>query len=127
MATPEGVSTGDELIFVAHNHHHPRRGRPPRLRNADNPGLYHGYFEDRHGEQFVFNFDRATKAGIASGGDLGRDDPEGFTLALLREVLRGTLSSPRRPDGEGRGHLAASLPGGSYAREPTADRPRRMR
>ena len=43
MATPEGLSSGDdELIFVVHNHHDPRFGRPPRLRNTDNAGLYYG-------------------------------------------------------------------------------------
>jgi hypothetical protein len=57
MADPEGQDPGDaELVFTAHNNHDPRCGRPPRVRNTDNPGLYHGYFVhlrpgdvDRHG------------------------------------------------------------------------------
>ncbi|HMB02726.1 MAG TPA: hypothetical protein VKP69_03180 [Isosphaeraceae bacterium] len=54
MADPEGQDPGDVgLVSVAHNSHDPRCGRPPRLRNADSPGLYHGYVEDRYGEQFV--------------------------------------------------------------------------
>ena len=91
MATPEGLATGDdEPIFVAHNHHDPRCGRPPRLRNTDNPWLCYGYFEHRYGEQFVFTFDRATKAGMVSGVDLGWDHPKAFTLPLLDEALRST-------------------------------------
>ena len=66
----------------------PRCGRPPRVCNSDNPGLYHGYFENHYGEQFVFTFDRATGTGTVSGGDLGWGDPKAFTLSLLDEALR---------------------------------------
>ena len=79
-----------ELVFAAQNLHGPSCGRPPRIRNTANPGLYYGYFENRHGEQFVFTFDRATLTGTVSGGDLGWDDPEVFTLGLLDEALRST-------------------------------------
>ena len=91
MADPEGQDPGDAgLVFAAHNNHDPRCGRPPRVCNFDNPGLYYGYFENRYGEQFVFTFDRATGAGTVSGGDLGWGDPRAFTLGLLDEALRST-------------------------------------
>jgi hypothetical protein len=91
MAVPEGQDPGEAgLVFVAHNYHDPRCGRPPRVRNTDNPGLYHGYFENRYGEQFVFTFDRATGTGTVSGGDLGWGEPKSFTLGLLDEALRAT-------------------------------------
>jgi hypothetical protein len=91
MAIPKPHDPGDVgLVFVAHNNHDERCGPPPRLRNTDNPGLYHGYFENRHGEQFVFTFDRVTKAGTVSGGDLGWNDPKAFTLGLLNDALRST-------------------------------------
>jgi hypothetical protein len=91
MADPEGKDPGDAgLVFAAHNNHDPRCGRPPRVRNTDNPELYHGYFENRYGEQFVFTFDRATKTGTVSGGDLGWGDPKPFTLALLEQAFRNT-------------------------------------
>jgi hypothetical protein len=62
MATPKGQDAGDVgLVFAAHNNHDERCGPPPRLRNSDNPGLYHGDFENRYGEQFVFTSDRATR------------------------------------------------------------------
>jgi hypothetical protein len=91
MAIPEPHDPGDVgLVFVAHNNHDERCGPPPRLRNTDNPGLYHGYFENRYGEQFVLTFNRATTTGTVSGGDLGWGEPRSFTLALLDEALRST-------------------------------------
>ncbi len=79
-----------DLVFAAHNKHYPSCGRPPGLRNTADPGLYHGYFENRFSEQFVFTFDGATGAGTISGGDLGWDEPKSFTLGLLDEALRST-------------------------------------
>jgi hypothetical protein len=91
MAHRKGQDSGDaSLVFVSQNNHDARCGPPPRLRNADNPGLYHGCFENRYGEQFVFTFDLATQTGTVSGGDLGWDDPKAFTLGLLDEALRST-------------------------------------
>ncbi len=91
MVDPEGEDPSDAgLVFVAHNNHDPSCGRPPRLHNTADAGLYHGYFENRYGEQFVFTFDRATGAGTVSGGDLGWDDPKSFTLGKLGEALRET-------------------------------------
>ena len=75
MADPQGPDLSEAgLVFAAQNHHDPRCGRPPRLRNTDDPGFYHGYFENRYGEQFVFRFDRATGAGTVWGGDLDWDN-----------------------------------------------------
>ena len=34
--------------------------------------LYIGYFENRYGEQWIFTFDRATRAASLRGGDAGR-------------------------------------------------------
>jgi hypothetical protein len=103
MAIPKAHEPGDVgLIFVAYNNHDERCGTPPRLRNIDNPGLYYGYFENRYGEQFVLTFDRATKTGTVSGGDLGWDDPKAFTLALLDEALRSTQNIAAQIVWEGR-------------------------
>jgi len=81
---------GAGLVFAAHNNHTPQCGLPPRVRNTDNLGLYYGYFENRFGEQFVFVFDRATKTGTITGGDLDWGKPKAFTLGLLEEALRAT-------------------------------------
>jgi hypothetical protein len=46
MADPEGQDLGgDGFGFAAPHNHDERCSRPPRVRNTDNPGLYHGYFE----------------------------------------------------------------------------------
>ena len=94
MATYSGEDPGDVgLVFAAYNNHDRRCGHPPRLRNTDNPGLYYGYFENRYGEQFVFAFDRATRTGTVSGGDLGWDDTRPFTLGQLEATVRDTATS----------------------------------
>src|SRR5438309_10136581 len=91
MVKPKDHDPDDAgLVFAAYNANHERCGAPPRLRNTDNPGLYHGYFENRYGEQFVFTFDRATGTGTVSGGDLGWGDAKAFTRDLLDEALRST-------------------------------------
>jgi hypothetical protein len=103
MAIPKAHAPGDVgLVFVAHNNHDQRCGAPPRLRNIDNPGLYYGYFENRYGEQFVLTFDRVTKTGAVSGGDLGWGEPKSFTLALLDEALRSTEAIAAQIVWEGR-------------------------
>ncbi len=143
---PEGPDLGEAgLVFAAHNNHDPRCGWPPRLRNTDDPGFYYGYFENCYGEQFVFTFDRATRAGTVWGGDLGWDNRKSFTLDLLDEALRARKGSPRRsrspgcrgvglpvidaaagagpphrPDGEGRGDLAEGVPGRLHSGRGTA-------
>ena len=87
MATPKGQDPGEEaLVFAAHNNHSEQCGLPPRIRNTDSRRLYYGYFENRHGEQFVFTFDRATGTGTVSGGDLGWGDSKSFTMGLLDEA-----------------------------------------
>jgi hypothetical protein len=93
MADPQGLAPDDPgLDFAAQNNHDLRCGRPPRLPNNADPGLYRGYFENRYGEQVIFTFDRATGAGAVWGGDLGGDEPPSFTLALVDEALRGNRS-----------------------------------
>jgi hypothetical protein len=116
MVDPQGQEPGDAgLVFAARNNHDPRCGRPPGLRNTADPGLYHGYFENRHGEQFVFTFDRATGAGTVSGGDLGWDNPKSFTLGLLGEALRETrrlaaqITEPGRAEAAGLPVIDAAL------------------
>jgi hypothetical protein len=89
MADPKGRDLDDpELVFAAYNTHDLSCGRPPGVRNTAHPGLYHGYFENRYREQFVFTFDRATGTGTVSGGDLGRNQARTFSLDSVDGVLR---------------------------------------
>ncbi len=92
MATRKKEAPGDpDLVFAAHNNHTAHCGQPPSLRTRDNPGLYHGYFENFFGEQFVFTYDRAAGTGTVMGGDLDWGNPKTFTRELLAEALRATL------------------------------------
>ena len=57
-------------ILTIYNRHAPASGIPPALSN-DAAALYLGYFENRHGEQWLFTFDRVTGEAILRGGDAG--------------------------------------------------------
>ena len=87
------------LVFAAYNRHHECCGAPPCLRNAGQPGQYHGYFENCFGEQFVFIFDRETGAGTVWGGDLDWGNPRAFTRGLLAKALRSTQTLAAQVEG----------------------------
>ena len=57
-------------LFSMNNAHVAGSGDPPSFVN-DKPGRYHGYFENRHGEQWVFTYDRSTKKAELRSGDTG--------------------------------------------------------
>ena len=57
-------------MFVVSNRHGAQAGRPPAI-DGDEPGAYHGYFENRYGEQFVFVCRRDKGEGTLWGGDIG--------------------------------------------------------
>lgn len=68
-------------------------GTPPAFSN-DRSDDYHGYFENRDGEQWVFTYDRATKKGELRGGDAGWErvyaviDGRAPQLVLSEDELR---------------------------------------
>ena len=57
-------------FFAMRNIHGSDSGEPPVFRN-ESSAKYHGYFENFHGEQWVFTYDRETKAAELFGGDAG--------------------------------------------------------
>ena len=57
-------------LFRVSNRHSPDSGSPPQI-NADTPARYHGYFENEHGEQMVFVYDRESGTGTLWMGDAG--------------------------------------------------------
>jgi hypothetical protein len=57
-------------ILTIHNRHPAACRIPPALTN-EAAELYIGYFANRDGEQWLFTFDRATRAAILRGGDGG--------------------------------------------------------
>jgi hypothetical protein len=58
-----------EPLLKISNHHSGSCGDPPII--ADDKDTYIGYFENEHGEQWVFTFNRKTKKAELRGGDIG--------------------------------------------------------
>ena len=58
----------NEIIFLVKNKHAASVGKPPQI-DRNTKGKYHGYFENEHGEQAIFVYDRETKSGILWFGD----------------------------------------------------------
>ena len=63
-----------EPMLTIHNHHAAASGIPPAFTN-EAADLYIGYFENRHGEQWIFSFNRATREARLRGGDVGWASP----------------------------------------------------
>jgi hypothetical protein len=59
---------GSAPILTIYNRNAPAAGIPPALSNEAGE-RYLGYFENRHGEQWLFTFDRVTREAILRGGD----------------------------------------------------------
>jgi len=57
-------------FFCMSNVHVESCGEPPTLSN-DRPSRYQGYFENRHGEQWIFTLDSTTGKADLRGGDAG--------------------------------------------------------
>ena len=70
MSTPVVERRSEAALFSVSNHHTEKCGKPPAI-DSDDPNTYHGYFENRYGEQFVFAYHRDTGEGTLYGGDLG--------------------------------------------------------
>jgi len=59
----------DPLLCIR-NRHSANCGDPPIVSN-DDPDLYVGYFENAHGEQWIFTYNRKSEKGELRGGDAG--------------------------------------------------------
>lgn len=59
-----------EIIFQARNRHGVSAGNPPAI-NTTSASKYYGYFENEHGEQAIFIYDREMKTGMLWMGDAG--------------------------------------------------------
>ncbi|MBN2309627.1 MAG: hypothetical protein JXR94_11680 [Candidatus Hydrogenedentes bacterium] len=82
-----------EPIFRVSNHHVAGCGRPPAV-DGDSPGLYHGYFENRYGEQMLLVYDREKGEGVLWCGDAGWEQPyrvvDGRPDGLIMSPEEGT-------------------------------------
>lgn len=59
-----------EPLLKIPNHHAATCGDPPIV-NGHESHVYIGYFENEHGEQWIFTRDRKTGIAILRGGDIG--------------------------------------------------------
>jgi hypothetical protein len=67
MSTAKG---GDAPLFQVGNHHTAASGPPPHIDDL-RPNQYLGYFENEHGEQAVFAYDRDSNQAVLYLGDAG--------------------------------------------------------
>lgn len=58
----------DDAIFTMYNNHSKSCGTPPVVSNKKSKN-YYGYFENEHGEQWIFIYNRETKKAELRGGD----------------------------------------------------------
>lgn len=63
----------EHTLFSVSNHHSDKCGEPPVI-DGDAPG-YYSYWENEHGEQFVFVYDYDAEHGTLWFGDAGWDRP----------------------------------------------------
>lgn len=59
-----------EPLLKIRNHHTPMCGDPPIV-DGEDKSIYIGYFENRHGEQWILTCDRTTGEAVLRGGDIG--------------------------------------------------------
>ena len=71
MSTTNG---GDAWLFHVRNHHSAASGTPPHIDDLHS-GQYRGYFENEHGEQAVFVYDRDSNQAVLYLGDAGWEKP----------------------------------------------------
>jgi len=64
----------DAPLLYVRNHHPAECGRPPRIDDRG-PSQYLGYFENQHGEQAVFVYDRDARQALLYVGDAGWEAP----------------------------------------------------
>ncbi len=76
----------DEIIFQVKNRHAASVGKPPHI-DGSAAGKYHGYWENEHGEQAIFVYDRQTKSGILWLGDAGWEKPYKVIDGLAPELI----------------------------------------
>lgn len=75
------------LILQIGNHHTASCGPPPRIEERE--GQYLGYFENKHGEQMIFAFDRRGGTGWLYAGDAGWETPYEVVGGVVADLTLG--------------------------------------
>jgi len=78
-----------QAIFSVANHHVDSCGTPPQIDDST-PNRYLGYFENEHGEQAIFIYDRTARKGTLYMGDAGWDRPYLVVDGAVPEPILGT-------------------------------------
>jgi hypothetical protein len=86
------MASMSEPLLSIRNHHAPACGDPPIV-NSDDPNVYIGYFENEHGEQWIFTCDRTTRRVELRGGDAGWTKTYAVTQAGVNERLQTRLAT----------------------------------
>ena len=81
-----------EPLLQIRNHHAMACGDPPIV-NGDDADLYIGYFENPHGEQWVFTYHRKTKKAELLGGDAGWNTRIEVTDGMVPGLVLGVEES----------------------------------
>ena len=68
------TNRADAPVFSVRNHHSADCGTPPGI-DDHSPSQYLGYFENQHGEQAVFVYDRDSSQAVVYMGDAGWEAP----------------------------------------------------
>jgi hypothetical protein len=68
----EQTPSPEEVLFWVRSRHVAAAGMPPRI-DADDANRYVGYFENAHGEQALFIYDRDAQTAMVYLGDAGWD------------------------------------------------------
>jgi len=76
----------DIPLFAVRNHHSAECGRPPHIDDRS-PSHYLGYFENQHGEQAVFVYDRDIGQAIVCVGDAGWDAPHRVVDGAVPDLM----------------------------------------
>lgn len=73
-----------QTLLEIRNRHGKGCGKPPSFPTTD-PKIYLGYYENEHGEQWVFTYNRETQEALLTGGDVGWETYkiEGNTVGVI--------------------------------------------
>ena len=80
------TNSTDTPLFSVRNHHVAECGTPPRIDDL-RPSQYLGYFENQHGEQAVFVYDRDSSQAIVYIGDAGWDAPHAVIDGAVPDLV----------------------------------------
>ena len=87
------MSDGDRPLLIIANKHARSSGVLTQLTNTT-PSHYLGYFEDEHGDQWAFVYDRSSRHATLSGGDIKWSHP--LTITSLDTLPVNLTQAERR-------------------------------